>query len=207
MTDAHRIETVEQLRERMGTPSPGLEGKVLERVDRFAREFIARSPFLILSTADAEGRMDASPKGDAEGFVAVADDRTLLIPDRKGNKLLMGLENILENPHVGLIFLVPGCEETLRVNGRAEITADPEILASLAARGQDALVAIRVAVDEVFFHCAKAFRRSSLWKPETWRPHKVSFGEMLAERIARPGDREVIQNVDAAIEQDYRDNL
>ncbi len=207
MSDPHRIETVEQLRERMGSASPVTPAKVESKLDDFARDFIARSPFLILSTADAEGRQDASPKGDAEGFVSVVDETTLLIPDRKGNKLLMGLENILQNPRVGLIFLVPGCEETLRVNGRAEITADPELLGALAARGQDALVAIRVTTDEVFFHCAKAFRRSALWKPETWTPHKVSFGEIFAKRLAREGDREVVQNIDAAIEQDYRENL
>lgn len=207
MSDMHRIETLEQLRERMGAPSPVTAAKVEAKLDELARDFVSRSPFLILATADAGGRQDASPKGDHAGFVAVADDATLLIPDRKGNKLLMGLENILQNPKVGLIFLVPGCEETLRVNGRAEITADPELLAALAARGQDALVAIRVTVEEVFFHCAKAFRRSALWKPETWKPHKVSFGEVIAKRLAREGDRELIENVDAAIEQDYRDNL
>lgn len=207
MSDPHRIETVEQLRERMGHPSAAVTGKLDEHIDDFARAFIARSPFLVLATADADGRQDASPKGDGEGFVAVADERTLLIPDRKGNKLLMGLENILANPRVGLIFLVPSCEETLRVNGRAEITADPEVLASLAERGQDALVAIRVSVEEVFFHCAKAFRRSALWRPETWRPHRVSFGEMLAARIDRADDGELVEKVDAAIEQDYRENL
>ncbi len=207
MSDPHRIETVAQLRERMGSATAATAAKIQDHLDEFSRDFIARSPFVVLSSADAEGRQDVSPKGDAEGFVAVADDRTLLIPDRKGNKLLMGLENILKNPQVGLIFLIPGCEETLRVNGRAEITADPEVLSSLAARGQDALVAIRVTSEEVFFHCAKAFRRSSLWKPETWTPHRVSFGEIFASRIARAGDREVIDGVDAAIEQDYRENL
>ena len=207
MADPHRIENLAQLRERMGEPSPATAAKVEGKLDDFARDFIARSPFLVLSTADVEGRMDASPKGDAEGFVAVADDHTLLIPDRKGNKLLMGLENILANPQVGLIFLIPSCEETLRVNGRAEITTDPEVLSLLAARGQDALVAIRVTVDEAFFHCAKAFRRSALWKPETWKPHKVSFGEIFARKIDRASDKEIIDNVDAAIEQDYTENL
>ncbi len=207
MGDAHRIETVERLRERMGHPSEFTAGKVDDFLNDFAREFVARSPFLVLSTADADGRQDASPKGDAPGFVALEDERTLLIPDRKGNKLLFGLENILANPHVGVLFLVPGTEETLRVNGRAELTEDPEVLARLAARGQDALLAIRVTVDECFFHCAKAFRRSELWKPETWKPHRVSFGEMFASRIDRKGDREVIDNVDAAIEKDYREEL
>ncbi|MEM7412089.1 MAG: MSMEG_1061 family FMN-dependent PPOX-type flavoprotein [Myxococcota bacterium] len=207
MSQEHQITTVAQLRERMGTASPATSGKIDDRIDRFAREFIERSPFLLLSTADAAGHQDVSPKGDDAGFVAILDDHTLLVPDRKGNKLLMGLENILENPQVGLLFLVPGCEETLRVNGRATISADPDVLSVLAARGQDALVAIRVTVEEVFFHCAKAFRRSSLWKPETWTPHKVSFGEIFAERLARQEDREMIDNIDAAIEQDYQENL
>jgi hypothetical protein len=207
MSDPHRIENVEQLRERLGHASPATAAKVESKLDEFAARFIARSPFLILSTAGTDGRQDVSPKGDAEGFVAIADDSTLLIPDRKGNRLLMGHENILQNPRVGLIFLVPGCEETLRVNGRAEITADPAILSSLAARGEDALVVLRVNVEEVFFHCAKAFRRSALWKPETWRPLNVSFGEMFAAKIARADDRVLIENVDNAIEQDYRENL
>jgi PPOX class probable FMN-dependent enzyme len=207
MGDAHRIESIEQLRERMGQPNDFVKGKVDDFVNDFAREFIARSPFLVLSTADAEGRQDASPKGDVAGFVAVRGEKTLLIPDRKGNKLLYGLENMLANPHVGLLFLIPGTEETLRINGRAELTGDPEILGQLAARGQDALLAIRVTVDECFFHCAKAFRRSALWKPDTWQPHKVSLGAHFARRIDRDGDQELIDNVDAAIETNYREEL
>jgi len=205
--DAHRIETRERLRERMGHPSEFVAGKVDDFVNDFAREFIAASPFLVLSTASADGRQDASPKGDAPGFVAVEDEKTLIIPDRKGNKLLYGLENILENPHVGVLFLVPGTEETLRVNGCAELTEDPEVLARLAARGQDALLAIRVGVDECFFHCAKAFRRSSLWKPASWSPIRVSFGAQFASKIGRGADAELIDKVDAGIEQNYRDEL
>lgn len=207
MGDAYRIETVEKLRERMGQPNDFVKGKVNDFVDDFARAFIARSPFLILSTADKEGHQDASPKGDAEGFVRVHDEKTLLIPDRKGNKLLFGLENVLANPHIGLLFLIPGTEETLRINGRAELTEDPEILRQLGARNQDALLAIRVSVDECFMHCAKAFRRSELWKSETWTPHKVSLGAMFAERIGRGKDTELIDNLDAAVETNYREEL
>ena len=207
MADDHRIETIEQLCQRMGEPNPVVAAKVNDHLDDFARDFIAHSPFLVLSTADAEGRQDASPKGDGPGFVAVQDDKTVLIPDRKGNKLLYGLKNILANPHVGLLFLIPGTEETLRVNGRAELTTDPAILSALQARGQDALLAVRVTVDECFFHCAKAFRRSNLWKSETWKPHEVSLGAMMARRLGRDGDAEVIRNIDAAIETDYRENL
>lgn len=207
MGDVHRIDSVAKLRERMGQPSEFVSGKVNDFVDEFAREFIARAPFLVLSTADADGRQDASPKGDGPGFVHVADDKTLWIPDRKGNKLLYGLENILANPHVGLLFLIPGTEETLRVNGRAELTEDPGVLDALEARGQSALLAIRVSVDECFFHCAKAFRRSSLWKPETWKPHQVSFGEMFAKRIDRGDDRELVENIDKGVEHDYQTEL
>lgn len=207
MADPHLIETKAALRERMGQASDATAAKVDASLDDFSREFIGKSPFLILSTADASGRQDASPKGDGPGFVEVESDRTLLIPDRKGNKLLFGLENILENPQVGVIFLIPGCEETLRVNGRAEITADPAALARLAARGQDALVAVRVHVDEAFFHCAKAFRRSALWKPDTWQPHKVSFGAIFAAKLDKADDVSVVESIDAAIEQDYQDNL
>jgi PPOX class probable FMN-dependent enzyme len=205
--DPNRIETAEQLRDRMGQPSQFVSQKVNDFVDEFSRAFIAGSPFVVLSTSNARGQMDASPKGDVPGFVEVFDDKTVLIPDRKGNKLLYGLENILENPNVGLLFLVPGTEETLRINGRAELTEDPEILARLAARGQDALLAIRVTVDECFFHCAKAFRRSSLWKPETWNPQKVSMGAMFARKLDRDDDKELIENIDAALEKDYREEL
>ncbi|PYM94217.1 MAG: phosphohydrolase, partial [Candidatus Rokuibacteriota bacterium] len=125
-------------------------------------------PFLLLATASASGRCDVSPKGDAPGFVHVLDERRLVIPDRPGNKRLDGMRNILENPHVGLIFLIPGREETLRVNGRAWIVRDEEILAKLSARDKLPQLAIAVETEEVFFHCPKAFRRSKLWEPASW---------------------------------------
>ena len=143
----------------------------------------------MLSTADADGNQDASPKGDAPGFVAIEDRNTLLIPDRKGNKLLFGLQNILANPRVGILFITPPTSETLRVNGTAELIVDPAILERLAARGSPAQVAIRVTVRECFFHCAKAFIRSELWKHEKWaEPIKISFGKYLAGKMsaARP---------------------
>jgi len=207
MGDAHQIETLEKLRERMGESNEFVAGKVDDFVNEFAARYIAGSPFIVLSTADAEGNQDASPKGDAPGFVSIQDEKTILIPDRKGNKLLYGLENILENPHVGLLFMMPGTEDTLRINGRAELTEDPEVLSLLAARGQDALLAIRVTVDECFFHCAKAFRRSQLWEPDTWKPQKFSSGAMFARRVNRDGDEELIKNIDEAIEKNYREEL
>ncbi len=204
--DAARITTVEELRAVIGEPSPATQMKVWSTLEPPAREFIARSPFLVLATADAAGNQDVSPKGDIPGFVAVPDERTLLIADRKGNKLVMGLQNVLENPHVGVLFLVPGTNETLRVNGRAELTRDAAVCEQLAARGQPALLAIRVTVDECFFHCAKAFLRAELWKPATWPAGvRVSFGKMFAAKLG--GDETMAQQIDAVIEDDYRSNL
>src|SRR5882672_4570162 len=164
----HRIESIEQLRSLMGEPHPLVPKKVFRALDQFAIAFINRSPFIVLSTADAQGNQDASPKGDGPGFVLVEDKNTLLIPERKGNKLVFGLGNILQNPQVGIIFMVPGTNETFRVNGTAELTKDPALLERMTARGTPALLATRVTVNECFFHCAKAFLRSQLWNPQTW---------------------------------------
>ena len=200
------IKTEQELRAVIGEEIPGLSEKVEARLNDFALDFIARAPFLVLSTADGAGRLDASPKGDAPGFVAVEDDRTLLIPDRLGNRLAYGHRNILANPHVGVLFMIPGTTETLRVNGRATLTADGELIERLAARGRPAVLVIRVEVEEVFFHCAKAFLRSRLWEPAAWgEPYKVSFGKMYARRRNAPAETAVA--VDEAIERDYRDNL
>jgi uncharacterized protein len=202
----YRITNIDQLRAIVGEPSRMVGLKVLHEVDEASADFIQRSPFLILGTADADGNQDVSPKGDAPGFVLIEDEHPLCIPDRKGNKLVFGLQNILINPHVGLIFMVPGTNETLRVNGVAELTADPQLLERLAARGAPALLAIRVSIHECFFHCAKAFIRSNLWKPEHWpeRIH-ISFGRYLAAKIG--GDQEMARKIDEAVDYDYKHNL
>ena len=205
MADPHRITDVETLREMLGAPSPIAQSKVWPTLEPSAQAFIAHAPFAFLATADATGRVDVSPKGDQPGFVAIEDERTLLVPDRKGNKLVFGLQNILANPHVSLIFLIPGTRETLRVNGRAELTRDPAICARLTARGQPALLAIRVTVEECFFHCPKAFMRASLWEPETWQPHRVSFGEIFAPKFG--GDAAMARQIDEALEKDAKENL
>ena len=175
-----------------------------------AREYIRRAPFLVFSTADADGNVDASPKGDDPGFVVVDDEHTLLIPDRPGNKLAFGLRNILENPHIGILFMIPGTTETVRVNGKAELLDDPALRERLAARGKPAVLVIKVAVDECFFHCSKAFIRSKLWKPDTWpEKQRISFGKMFAEKIG--GDEDTMASlattVDAMVEEDYCNNL
>ncbi len=206
MGDPHAITDKSALRAIIGEPLPGLALKNEARITEEAREYIERSPFIVLATSDAEGHLDASPKGDGPGFCLIEDERTLVIPDRPGNKLAYGLENILERPQVGVIFLLPGTPETVRVNGRAELTADRELLEKLAARGKPATIAIRIHVEECFHHCAKAFIRSKLWKPDTWGERlKVSFGKMAAKRM-KLGD-EVAEKFDAAVEEDYRENL
>ena len=204
--DAHVIRSAEALREVVGTAIPGLDLKNQSVLDEFAVDFLARCPFLVLSTADEEGHLDASPKGDVAGFVLIEDEHTLVIPDRSGNKLAYGHLNILANPKVGVLFLIPGTPETLRVNGTAELTVDPELLERLASRGKPAVLAIRVHVEECFFHCAKAFLRAQLWKPDTWpERQKISFGRMFAKLMN--ADEKAAKAIDETVEADYRDNL
>lgn len=204
--DVHRLDSVEQVRALVGEEIPVVRAKLFQALDETAVAFIQRSPMLLLATADAGGTPDVSPKGDGPGFVAVEGDDTLLIPDRKGNKLIFGLQNILANPRVALLFLLPGTGETLRVHGTAELTCDPEVLERLSARGQPALLAIRVRVDRCFFHCAKAFKRSHLWDPAAWpEPLRVSFGKLLARKLG--GGPELGGTIDEMIEEDYAKNL
>jgi uncharacterized protein len=206
MGDPHAIQDLDALRRVVGDPIPGLGLKNENVISDEAREYIERSPFLVLATSDAEGRLDASPKGDAPGFCLIEGERTLVIPDRPGNKLVYGLQNILVNPRVGVIFLLPGTPETVRVNGTATLTANPELLARLAARGKPAVLAIRIHVEECFHHCAKAFIRSKLWQPDSWQPRlKISFGAMAAKRAQLGAD--IAAKFDAAVEDDYRTNL
>ncbi len=198
----YRITSVDQLRNLIGEPNVLTHKKLLTELDSLAIDFIKRSPFLVLATADADGNQDASPKGDQPGFVLVESPSTIVIPERKGNKLLFGLQNILANPHVAMVFMLPGTGETLRVNGTAELTADPELLGKLTARGAPALLATRVTVRECFFHCAKAFIRSQLWRPETWIERvSISWGTYLGPKIG--ADEVFARQVNKAIEQDY----
>jgi len=202
--DPLRIETLAALRERIGEPNPATRQKLFDRLDEQMRAYLARSVFCLLATSDSAGNLEVSPKGDSAGFTLVEDERTLVVPDRKGNKLLFGLQNLLTDPRIGLIFLVPGTDETLRVNGRAELRVDPELLVRLSARGQPALLAIRVHIERCFFHCARAFLRAELWNPETWpEPQRVSFGRQLAPRLG--GDAKLAEAIDASIEKGRTD--
>jgi PPOX class probable FMN-dependent enzyme len=204
-SNGYRVTSVEHLRSLMGEPHPATPRKLLNSLDDLAMEFIRRSPFLALGTADADGNQDVSPKGGDPGFVAIEDPRTILIPDRKGNKLLFGLQNILANPHVGIIFMVPGTDETLRVNGTAELSVDPEVLARWSSSGSPAQLAIRVSVHQCFFHCAKAFIRSQLWKPESWSERiRFSWGRYLAVKSDGPSGA---AKIDRLVDLDYKNNL
>ncbi len=180
------IRTADELRREYGPINPLADKKVMPFLDTFCRDFIALSPFLVLASSDGEGRADASPRGDAPGFVAVLDDRTLLIPDRLGNKRVDSFGNILAAPGVGLIFMVPGINETLRVNGRAAITRDAALLAPLVAGGKVPTVGLLVHVDETFFHCGKALMRSKLWDAGAQVPRDAfpTLGRIIAEQTA-----------------------
>jgi PPOX class probable FMN-dependent enzyme len=199
------LNTPEAVRGHYEAPHPLVLRKQLDRLDRHCRAFIAASPFYVIASSDAQGRLDATPRGDRPGAVAVVDDATVLLPDRRGNNRLDTMMNVAENPHVGLLFLVPGVVETLRVNGRAGITIDPVLLAQLGAGGRPARAAIRVEVEEVYFQCGKALIRSELWNPERRAPQGAlaPLGQVLAEQIGI-GDA---SGLEASIQADYRGGL
>lgn len=201
-----RIETTAALRALIGSPSELVPHKIHRQLNARAVEFIGRSPMLMLSTTGTDGHATVSPKGDPAGFVHVEDDRTLLIPERKGNKLIFTLQNILANPKVGLIFLLPGTCETLRVQGTAELLDDAALCEKLSMRGNKALLAIRVSVTECYFHCAKAFLRSELWNPQTWQEKMtISFGEEIAAGMGLDGA--AVADFDRGVQGRYKTDL
>lgn len=172
-----------ELREIFGWPSERALNKQIDRLDKHCRAIIEKSPFLLLGTSDATGRCDVSPKGDYPGFVRVLDDKTVAIPDLPGNNRLDTLLNMLKNPQVGLIFMIPGMNETLRINGKVRLVTDAELLKSMAYQGKLPKLAIVVDVQEVFTHCPKAFLRSKLWSEEyrIERSELPSFAEILKD--------------------------
>lgn len=161
------ITSVAQLREIYGEASPRAAAKVIDRLDRHCREFIASSPFLVLATTDGK-MLDVSPKGDPAGFVLIEDDRHLIIPDRPGNNRIDGFLNVVACAQVAMIFLIPTVDETLRINGTAEIRDDQELRQQCALNGKLPKTVMRVRIQEVFSHCGKAPLRAGLWKPDTW---------------------------------------
>lgn len=177
--------TAEDVREIYGDPDPRVIAKQMSRLNGHARTFIGLSPFLVLASADADGRCDATPRGDAPGFVTILDDHRLAIPDRLGNRRVDTMLNVAANPHVGLIFMVPGIAETLRVNGRARLVRDADLLAAMAVRDRPPTAALLVDIEEVFFHCGKAMIRSDLWNPDKKVPRDSfpTLGRIMADQM------------------------
>ena len=201
----HRITSLAELREIYPPPKERTLKKIQGRLDDHCRGFIAISPFVLIATASAAGHCDVSPKGGPPGFVTVLDDHHLVIPDATGNRLLDGLQNILENPQVGLVFLIPGMGETLRVNGAVTLTDDPERLAGLQTGGRAAKLALIVAVREAYIHCAKALIRSQLWDPSTWAdPDELPSAAVILG--AHIGIADVAAS-EAALSEGYRTQL
>jgi PPOX class probable FMN-dependent enzyme len=201
------VTSEETLRDLLGQPSQGVIKKSLPALDVHCRSFIALSPFLLLGTSDGAGHADVSPRGDAPGFVLVLDVRTIVIPDRPGNRRIDSLRNILLNDSVGMIFLIPGVEETLRINGRARIVRDADVMEQLTARGKVPLLGIAVEVGEAFLHCAKALKRSRLWEAETWPADDalVSRAQMFLDHVPAPGV--TVEQVEASLAESYKKNL
>jgi hypothetical protein len=182
------ITTPGELTELVGEPVPRVADKVRGSLHDVDRAWLARSPFCLIATAGPDGSCDVSPKGDPPGFTLVLDDTTIVVPDRPGNRRVDGFRNVLGNPHVGLLYLVPGRGDTLRINGRARLLRDAPFFDRLVVKGNRPALALLVEVEEVFYHCSKAFLRSKLWQADSWRPDDVPSRPVIAKAVERPGD-------------------
>ncbi|SEH63983.1 hypothetical protein SAMN05192559_102425 [Halobacillus karajensis] len=201
------IQNEEELRSITGVPSKLVKNKVIHYLDENCMGFMAKSPFLTMATADENGFCDVSPRGDQNGFVHILDEYHFIIPERPGNKRMDSMRNLLSNPHIGLIFFIPGLGETLGVNGRAEIIADEDLLERMAYKGKRPDLGIVVEVEECFIHCAKAFKRSGIWKPETWlkENERPSAVKILAEHV-RQSDLDE-EDVRQCLDRSYTERL
>ncbi len=210
MTDSHpwtEITDGAALTELLGEPTVAAANKERAALTEVDRDWLAASPFCMLATADAEGRCDVSPKGDPAGqLVHVIDDHTIALAERPGNRRADGYRNILANPHVGLDFLIPGRGDTLRINGRARLVSEAPFFDAMVVKGHRPLLAVVVEIETIFFHCAKAFLRSQLWRPETWAPEAiVPRRAVISQRMERPGD--TIEELDAYYGPSYEERL
>jgi PPOX class probable FMN-dependent enzyme len=178
------IGSVDELRDLLGVPAGRAVTKERTRLHAMDREWLATSPFCVIATSDAHGNCDASPKGDPAGhLVYVLDDATVAVPERPGNRRADGYRNVLSNPHAGIISIIPGRNETLRINGRARLLRDAPFFADMAVRGSRPIMALVVDIEQIFFHCAKAFMRSQLWRPETWQPDTLPSPAALVKAV------------------------
>ncbi|QZT57748.1 MSMEG_1061 family FMN-dependent PPOX-type flavoprotein [Mycolicibacterium austroafricanum] len=190
---SREVTSVEELREIVGHPNAVVANKVRDRLSPVEQHWLSHSPLGFVATMDAHGRLDISPKGDPAGFVQIIDDRTIAIPERPGNRRVDGYLNVLERPRVGTLFVIPGRGDTLRINGSARIMADADYFDAMTVQGKRPILALQVAVEEVFFHCAKAFLRSDAWQPETWNPTAVPSAAQLAKAIYADADLDEIR--------------
>ena len=178
-----------ELRELLGEPAAAALAKERDALHELDRQWLAASPFCLVATSAADGSCDVSPKGDPPGFTLVLDDATIALPERAGNRRADGYRNILANPHVGLIYLLPGRTDTLRINGRARLVTDAELLERMVVKGHRPVLAVVVEIDQVFHHCGKAFLRSQLWEPSTWdRTDAVPPRARIAQLLERPDE-------------------
>jgi PPOX class probable FMN-dependent enzyme len=182
------ITSTDELEAIVGTPEPRVAAKTRDRLHEVDRQWLAAAPLAFVATADEHGRVDVSPKGDPAGFVLVLDDTTIAVPERQGNRRADGFRNILRNPQVGMVFVIPGRGDTLRINGRATIVRDAPFLDDMVVRGHRPALALLVDIEEVFFHCSKAFLRSKAWQPETWAPDAAPRRAVIAKAVERQGD-------------------
>lgn len=202
----HEIGSEAELRDVIGEPMEFVRAKIGTELNEAMREFVCKSPLMFVSTIDEAGNPDVSPKGDPAGFVEVTEDGDLLIPERPGNRLTFGFNNILRNGRIGLIFVVPNQLETFRVKGTATLHNDPETLERMKVSGKPALLYTRVRVEECFFHCGKALVRSHMWQPDKWNEEKRS----IAAKQMAPGvkiDEERRKQTEAALEKSYKEEL
>lgn len=177
-----------QLREIIGEPLPRVAAKDRPALHDYDKKWLASSPLCLVATAAADGSCDVSPKGDPPGFTLVLDDTTIAIPERPGNRRADGFRNILTNPHVGLIYLIPGRGDTLRINGRARLVREAPFFDQMAVNGRRPLLALIVEIDQVFYHCPKAYLRAHLWQPDTWNPTAAPSKAQIAHLLERPDD-------------------
>ncbi len=209
IAEADKITDEAALRARFKAPARLAMMKELDHLDRHCRRFIELSPFLCLATSRPDGGADNSPRGDAPGFVEVADDKTLILPDRPGNNRIDSLSNIVHNPHVGLLFFIPGFTETLRLNGRAVLVTAPDILSRHAIDGRAPGLAVVVTVEQVFLQCSKALIRSRLWQEDAKVDRKSlpTLGQMIADVVDAKASAETVRSYDDLIDQNIREEL
>jgi uncharacterized protein len=198
------IQSETELREILGYAGPAAQNKVISEIDEICRAFIETSPFVLLGSTDADGNMDVSPKGDPAGFVQVMDSKTLLIPDRPGNRRGDTLSNILQNPNIGLLFLVPGRSDTLRINGTAQIVRDDDIRERFIMQGKVPIFVIAVTVKEAFFHCTKCVVRAGLWSSDQEHNELVSLGAAIIKHAKLDI---TVEELDAMVEEEEKTEL